>query len=29
MSRVDVEHGRQVIVLEASRSLQFAPFVFE
>ena len=29
MSRVDVENGRQVIVLEAVPSRQFAPFVFE
>jgi ATP-dependent DNA helicase RecG len=29
MSRVDVGHGRQVIVLEAMPSRQFAPFVFE
>lgn len=29
MSRVDVGHGRQVIVLEAVPSRQFAPFVFE
>jgi hypothetical protein len=29
MSRVDVESGRQVIVLEAVPSRQFAPFVFE
>lgn len=29
MSRVDVERGRQVIVLEAVPSRQFAPFVFE
>ena len=29
MSRVDVESGRQVIVLEAAPSRHFAPFVFE
>lgn len=29
MSRVDVGHGRQVIVLEAVPSRQFAPFCFE
>lgn len=29
MSRVEVEDGRQVIVLEAVPSRQFAPFVFE
>jgi len=29
MSRVDVGNGRQVIVLEAAPSRQFAPFVFE
>ncbi len=29
MSRVDVGNGRQVIVLEAVPSRQFAPFVFE
>jgi ATP-dependent DNA helicase RecG len=29
MSRVDVESGRQVILLEAVPSRQFAPFVFE
>jgi ATP-dependent DNA helicase RecG len=29
MSRMDVENGRQVIVLEAVPSQQFAPFVFE
>lgn len=29
MSRVDVGNGRQVIVLEAPPSRQFAPFVFE
>lgn len=29
MSRVDIGNGRQVIVLEAAPSRQFAPFVFE
>lgn len=29
MSRVDVGSGRQVVVLEAAPSRQFAPFVFE
>ncbi|MDX2053244.1 MAG: hypothetical protein SFV15_12675 [Polyangiaceae bacterium] len=29
MSRVDLGNGRQVIVLDAAPSLQYAPFVFE